>query len=106
MRRDEAEVQRERLQRDDREHTYFVLEQPAAEWEVVRTNIPHPTSHHVGAGRGAASSATDADQTAEDADAARRLKALRERRARLANLPSEPATPPPYAVVQPPGFGY
>jgi hypothetical protein len=60
-------------------------------------NIPHLTSHYVGAGRGAASPTTDAEQAAEDADAARRLQALRERRARLADVPSEP-TPPPYVV--------
>lgn len=43
MNREEADAERDRLQRDDREHTYFVREQPAGEWEVVRTNIPHPT---------------------------------------------------------------
>jgi hypothetical protein len=105
MRREEAEAQRERLQQDDHEHTFFVREQ-AGEWEVVRTNIPQPISHYAAAGRGPASPTTDAEQTAEDGVAARRLKALRERRARLANVPSEPATPPPYVVVQPPGFGY
>ncbi len=47
MRRGEAEAKRERLQRDDHEHTYFVREQPVGEWEVVRTNIPRPTSHVV-----------------------------------------------------------
>lgn len=44
MTREEADAERERLQRDDREHTYFVREQPAGEWEVVRTNIARPTS--------------------------------------------------------------
>lgn len=44
MRREEAEAERERLQRDDRAHTYFVREQPAGEWEVVRTNVPHASS--------------------------------------------------------------
>jgi hypothetical protein len=98
MRPEEAEAHRERLQRGDDEHTYVVREHPAGEWEVVGVNIPHPTSHYVGAGRGTASAATDADQAAEDAEAARRLKALRERRARLANVPSEPADPPTYLV--------
>jgi hypothetical protein len=108
MRREEAEARRETLQRNDHEHTYAVREQPAGEWEVVRMNIPHPTSHHVVAERGAASPTTDAAQTAEDADAARRLKALRERRARLANVPGEPEAPPPYVVPPPlPGLrGY
>lgn len=110
MSREEAEAQRERLQRDDYQHTYFVCEQPAGEWELVRINIPHPTSPHVMPQRRAASPATDAEQTAELADDARRLKALRERRARLANVPSrEPAAPPedprPFIVRQIPGFG-
>lgn len=43
MRREEADAERERLQRDDREHTYFVREEPAGEWEVVRTSIPRPS---------------------------------------------------------------
>jgi hypothetical protein len=103
MRREGAEAHRERLQRDDHEHTYVVREQPAGEWEVVRTNIPRPTAHHVVAGRGAASP-TDAEQTAELADAARRLKALRERRARLANVPAPPEDPPLFIVRQIPGF--
>ncbi len=47
MRREEAEAERERLQRDDHQHTYFVRAQPSGEWEVVRTNIPRPTSHVV-----------------------------------------------------------
>jgi len=51
MRREEAEAQRERLQRDDHEHTYFVREQPAGEWEVVRANLQRPTSN-VAAERG------------------------------------------------------
>jgi hypothetical protein len=100
MRREEAEAQRERLQRDDHEHTYVVREQPGGEWEVARTNIPRRTSHHVVAGRGAASP-TDA----ELADAARRLKKLRERRARLANVPAPPEDPGPFVVRQIPGFG-
>jgi hypothetical protein len=104
MRREAAEAQRERLQRDDHEHTYVVREQPAGEWEVVRMNIPCPTSHYVVAGRGAASP-TDAEQTAELADAARRLKALRERRARLANVPAPPEDLGPFVVRQIPGFG-
>ena len=49
MRREEAEAERERLQREDHQHTYFVREQPIGEWEVVRTNIPHPTLHGVAA---------------------------------------------------------
>ena len=44
MRREEAEAEREKLQRDDHQHTYVVREQPVGEWEVVRTNIPRPTS--------------------------------------------------------------
>ena len=51
MRREEAEAQREKLQRDDHEHTYFVREQPAGEWEVVRTNLPR-SSLNVVAERG------------------------------------------------------
>jgi hypothetical protein len=43
MTREEADARREMLQRDDHEHTYFVHEQPAGEWEVVRTNLPGPT---------------------------------------------------------------
>lgn len=49
MRREEAEAERERLQAADHQHTYFVREQRAGECEVVRTNIPHPTSHVVAA---------------------------------------------------------
>jgi hypothetical protein len=44
MRREEADAERERLQRDDREHTYVVREQPVGEWEVVRINLPRRTS--------------------------------------------------------------
>jgi hypothetical protein len=110
MRREDAEAQRERLQRDDHEHRYFLRELPVGKWDVVRTNIPRPTLPHVVAGRGSASPTTDAEQTAELADAARRLNALRERRARLANVPSaKPAGPPedlrPFIVRQIPGFG-
>jgi hypothetical protein len=47
MRREEADAERERLQRADHQRTYFVREQPVGEWEVVRTNIPRPTSHVV-----------------------------------------------------------
>jgi hypothetical protein len=110
MRRDEAEAERERLQRADHERRYVVREQPAGEWEIVRTNIPPPTSHHVVARRGAASP-TDAEQAAELAEAARRLNALRERRARLANaaggeLAAGPEDPHPFVVPrQIPGFG-
>ena len=42
MTRAEAGAERERLQRDDRHHTYFVRERSAGEWEVVQTNIPRP----------------------------------------------------------------
>ena len=108
MRHEEAEAERQRLQRNDHEHIYVVRAQPSGEWEVVRTNIPRPASVAV-AERGPASPTTDAEQAAEDADAARRLKALRERRARLANLPSgEPVGPPedprPSSVRQIPGY--
>ena len=47
MQREEAEAQRERLQRDDQEHTYFVRERPAGEWEVVRADVPHRTANLV-----------------------------------------------------------
>jgi hypothetical protein len=43
MRREEAEAERDRLQRDDHEHTYIVREQPVGAWEVVRMNLPHRT---------------------------------------------------------------
>jgi hypothetical protein len=106
MNREEAEAQRETLQRADHEHTYVMREQPAGEWEVARTNIPRPTSpsHYVVAARGAASP-TDVEQAAELADAARRLEKLRERRARLANVPAPPEDPGPFVVRQIPGFG-
>lgn len=45
MRREDAEAERQRLQHDDHQHTYLVREQPTGEWEVVRLNIPRPTSH-------------------------------------------------------------
>lgn len=51
MRREEAEAERERLQREDQQHTYFVRKQPVGEWAVVRTNIPRRTSR-VAAERG------------------------------------------------------
>jgi hypothetical protein len=44
MRREEAEAERKRLQRDDHEHTYVVREQSVGEWDVVRMNLPHRTS--------------------------------------------------------------
>ena len=47
MRREEAEAERERLQRDDQEHTYFVRERPAGEWGVVRLNLPRRASNVV-----------------------------------------------------------
>ena len=105
MGREEAEARRERLQRDDHKHTYVVREHPAGEWEVVRTNIPRPTSHRVVAGSGGASPMTEAEQIAELAEAAGRLRALRERRARLANVPAPPEDPGPFVVRQIPGFG-
>ena len=80
-------------------------EQPAGAWEVVRMNIPCPTSRCVVAGAGATSPKTDAEQTAELAEAAGRLRALRERRARLANVPAPPEDPGPFVVRQIPGFG-
>jgi hypothetical protein len=109
MKREEAEAQRERLQRDDHDHRYVVREQPAGDWDIVRTNMSPPTSHCVVAGRRAVSP-TDAEQAAELADAARRLRALRERRARLANVPggklaAGPEDPRPFVVRQIPGFG-
>jgi hypothetical protein len=42
MRREEAEAQRARLQQEDREHTYFVREPAAGEWEVVCANLRRP----------------------------------------------------------------
>jgi hypothetical protein len=47
MRREEAEAERERLQREDHQRTYLVREQPVGDWDVVRTNIPRPTSRVV-----------------------------------------------------------
>jgi hypothetical protein len=47
MRREDAEAERERLQREDHQHTYFLREQPVGEWEVARTNIPRPTTRLV-----------------------------------------------------------
>ena len=44
MRREDAEAERQRLQQDDHQHTYVVRERPAGEWEIVRMNIPRPTS--------------------------------------------------------------
>lgn len=105
MRREDAKAERERLQLDDRDHTYVVRGQPVGEWVVLRTNLPPLTSHHVVAECGAASPTSDAEQTAELADAARRLKALRERRARLANEPAAAPDPGPFIVRQIPGFG-
>lgn len=47
MRHEEAEAERQRRQRDDHEHTYVLREQPSGEWEVVRINVPRPTSDAV-----------------------------------------------------------
>jgi hypothetical protein len=44
MTREDAEAERESLQRDDHEHTYIVREHPVGEWTVVRMNLPHRTS--------------------------------------------------------------
>jgi len=44
MRHEEAEAERQRLQRDDPEHTYFVREQPPGEWQVVAIDVSHPAS--------------------------------------------------------------
>jgi hypothetical protein len=41
MRRHEAEAQRERLQRDDHNHTYLVTERSQGNWDVVRVNRGH-----------------------------------------------------------------
>jgi hypothetical protein len=54
MNHEQAEAERQRLQQDDREHTYFVREKPSGEWEVVRANIPRPALNAV-AERGAPS---------------------------------------------------
>ena len=47
MRREEADAERERRQRDDQRHTYIVREQPSGEWEVVQIGIPRPSAHFV-----------------------------------------------------------
>ncbi len=44
MRRQDAEAQKDRLQRDDREHTYIVRDRPGGQWEVVRIDLAHRTS--------------------------------------------------------------
>lgn len=44
VRREAAEAQRDRLQRDDHDHTYLVQERPGGEWEVVRIDLAHRTS--------------------------------------------------------------
>jgi hypothetical protein len=62
MRHGEAEAERHRLQPDDHEHTYFTRKQRSGEWEIMRANIPRPTSHRCVAGRVRASSTTDAEQ--------------------------------------------
>ncbi len=105
MRREDAEAERQRLQRGDHQHTYVVREQPSGEWEVACIDIRRPPSYPA-AERRAESPTTDAEQTAELADAERRLKALRERRARLANVPAAPPEDPrPSPIRLPPGFG-
>ena len=108
MLHEEAGAARQRPRRDVHEHTYVVSDQPAREWEILWTNIPDPTSHHVAIER-EAPSPTSAEQTAELAHA-RHLKTLRERRARLANVASlERAAPRedprPFTVRDIPGFG-
>jgi hypothetical protein len=47
MKREEAEAERERLQREDVQHTYVVREHRVGEWEVVRMNLPHRSSEVV-----------------------------------------------------------
>ena len=47
MRREEADAERERRQRDDQQHTYIVREQPTGEWEVVQIGIPRLSAHLV-----------------------------------------------------------
>jgi hypothetical protein len=44
MRRQDAEARKDRLQRDDHDHTYLVSEQPAGDWKVVRIDLPHRPS--------------------------------------------------------------
>jgi hypothetical protein len=45
MRREDAEAQKDRLQRDDHEHTYLVRGRSGGEWEVVRIDLAHRTAH-------------------------------------------------------------
>ena len=58
MRREDAEAERQRLQDDDRQHTYIVREHPSGEWEVVQIGIPRPSSNVV-AERGEPTEAPD-----------------------------------------------
>jgi hypothetical protein len=44
MQREDAEAHKDRLQRDDHDHTYLVRERPGGEWEVVRIDVAHRTS--------------------------------------------------------------
>lgn len=52
MRREDADARRDRLQRDDQDHTYLVRERPVGEWEVVRIDLARGASD-VTAERGA-----------------------------------------------------
>lgn len=47
MSRAQAESERDRLQRDDHQHTYVVRERSADEWEVVRIDLPRPPARLV-----------------------------------------------------------
>jgi hypothetical protein len=38
-------AQHSRHQRDDHDHTYLVRERPGGEWELVRIDLAHRTSH-------------------------------------------------------------
>ena len=51
-------MRREMFQRDDHEHTYFVREQPAGQWEVVQIDLRRP-SLDVVAERGEAAAVRD-----------------------------------------------
>jgi hypothetical protein len=44
MRRQDAEVHKDRLQRDDQDHTYLVRERGDGEWEVVRIDLARRSS--------------------------------------------------------------
>ncbi len=52
MRRIDAELLRDRLQREDQDHKYLLREQPEDEWEVVRIGLPPSGPQHLRAEHG------------------------------------------------------